>query len=248
MTVNLRQKDKAGAKKKEEIKTELPTENKTKTNPIKKAIGKAEIEFHGKKVIVDVYKIADFKEFDEKLKNTKPVKATSLKNKEEALNAMLKYAHKNLTNEETGIKAQVNSTQRGELTSNRAVKNSLLNGFTREQHYGAAAKIDELYSKGVFFIDRQDGDKQPGMYIQKFATPIEIDGKPAYADLTVKERYFSDKDKGHSVYSVELTGLENIKGSIRTFDSIDIKNEGLKPIIDKYPFLMAAAHCFNPCK
>ena len=33
-----------------------------------------------------------------------------------------------------------------------SVKNSLLNGFTREQHYGAAAKIDELYSKGVFFI------------------------------------------------------------------------------------------------
>ena len=86
---------------------------------------------------------------------------------------MLKYAHKNLTNEETGIKAQVNSTQRGELTSNRSIENSLLNGFTREQHYGAAAKIDELYSKGVFFIDRQDGDKQPGMYIQKFATPIE---------------------------------------------------------------------------
>ena len=62
---------------------------------------------------------------------------------------MLKYAHKNLTNEETGIKAQVNSTQRGELTSNRSIENSLLNGFTREQHYGAAAKIDELYSIGV---------------------------------------------------------------------------------------------------
>ncbi|MBR5623237.1 MAG: hypothetical protein IKW49_08645 [Opitutales bacterium] len=122
---------------------------------------------------------------------------------------------KDFVNKETGIAAQLRSTQRGKLISNKAAEKSIANGFTREQHNTAAANIGDLFERAHLFFDGPDKDGDPNIKsIKRFAALIILDKGPVEADILVKESISS----GSRIYTVELQEIK--KPSARGTESI----------------------------
>ena len=124
-------------------------------------------------------------------------------NQTEALKTLERLAGKDITNRETGIKAQINSTQRNKLVSTVALSKSKNNGFSFEDHFAAVANIDKLFENGTMVDDRADksGD-QNVVSIKRFVAPVLIGDDFAEAYITVKET------AGNKVYSLELDELK----------------------------------------
>jgi hypothetical protein len=127
---------------------------------------------------------------------------------EQTVEALRELAGKELTNLETGIRAQINSEQRNKIISLAAVKKSQANGFTANQHNAAAAKIDALWKHAVLAEERGDvaGDLNI-VSIKRFASPLVIDNETAVAWMTVKESVAH----GHRIYSLELMEIEKLR-------------------------------------
>jgi hypothetical protein len=131
--------------------------------------------------------------------------------RQEAESALAKLAGRDLPNLETGIVAQVNSTQAGKLVSQAAISKSEQNGFSKEQHLAVAANIENLWKHAIPFEERGDQNGDPNIKaIKRFAAPFMMGGNPGYAMLTVKE---STKD-GHRVYSVEVQELKTLRSTL----------------------------------
>jgi len=131
-------------------------------------------------------------------------------NQTEALKALVRLSGKDITNRETGIKAQINSTQRNKLVSTVALFKSKNNGFSFEDHFAAVANIDKLFENGTMVDDRMDksGDRNV-ISIKRFVAPVLLGDDFAEAYITVKET------SGNKVYSLELDELKkpsNITG------------------------------------
>ena len=86
----------------------------------------------------------------------------------------------------------------GKLMSNEAVGKSMANGFTRKQHYAAAANIDNLFENSTKVLSRPDRANDANVKaIHRFAAPL-FEDYAAY--ITVKESV----EHGKRIYSVEL--------------------------------------------
>ncbi|MGN0022649.1 MAG: anti-CBASS protein Acb1 family protein [Elusimicrobiaceae bacterium] len=140
-----------------------------------------------------------------------PVKIRVKIDQKTALSALEKLTGKNLTNEETGIKAQINNRQRNKIISERAVSKSINNGFTREEHYAAAEQIDLLYKKSIKVKERPDKKNNDVNIksIKEFIAPFMSEGENriGYAHLLLKET----EEYGHKIYTLELQKLEKVK-------------------------------------
>lgn len=188
------------------IETDTTKKEKKHFQSPKKTIGTAEIE--GKKL--NVYYKAEKNVFFDKLKKAETTKIEPIEEREDLIKILKPLAGHDLTNEETKISAQVNNEQRGKLGSGAAIKKSIKNGFTREEHMGAAAKIAELYKKAILRFEREDDSGDPNVLsIRRFIAPIKVGEKPSYAKLTVKETH-TDNKIYKSAYTVELHSLEQV--------------------------------------
>ncbi|MGN0016030.1 MAG: anti-CBASS protein Acb1 family protein [Candidatus Avelusimicrobium sp.] len=140
-----------------------------------------------------------------------PVEVKAQASQKEAFDALYKLAGKDLNNDETGIKAQINSEQRNKIISEKAVGKSIFNGFTREQHYAVAEQIDKLYQNAILIKKRGDkyGDTNIKS-IKEFVSPFKVkkDDIPNYAHFLLKE----SEEHGHRIYTLELQALEKVKG------------------------------------
>jgi len=97
-----------------------------------------------------------------------------------------------------GEEAKLSKTSIQKLVSNEAVQKSIRNGFRREQHYAAAADIDNLFRNSVKVLSRPDRNNDPNVKaIHKFVAPLYGDNA---AYITVKEA----TEQGKRIYSVEL--------------------------------------------
>ena len=124
-------------------------------------------------------------------------------NQAEALKALERLAGKDITNRETGIKAQINSTQRNKLVSTVALSKSKNNGFSFEDHFAAVANIDKLFENGTMVDDRTDKSGDPNIVsIKRFVAPVLLGEDFAEAYITVKET------AGNKIYSLELDELK----------------------------------------
>lgn len=97
---------------------------------------------------------------------------------------------------------------------------SIKNGFAKEEHLGAAAKIDELYENAILRFERADDKYAPNVLsIRRFIAPVTIRNKPAYAKLTLKESIAKNQtDK--RIYTVELHSLEQVEKENAGLDSL----------------------------
>jgi len=138
-----------------------------------------------------------------------PVDEMSFDKAKKALDAL---TDKPLHNDATGIDARVNDAQTGKLLSGKSVLKSMSNGFTRMQHYAAAAHIEDLWKVAT----RNPGDpgtdknKQANVLsIQRFSTRFTTPTGARIAHMLMKETIPSKKEGvQHRVYSVELESVE----------------------------------------
>ena len=117
-----------------------------------------------------------------------------------ALGDLAALDHTDLLNELEGHTAQINSRQRGKMTSDVARDKSVANGFTDAEHYAAAAGAGKAWRWAAHvgnFPDSKHGD--PNTTIDRYVAPIRIADKDAYAWLTAKLGR-----SGRRLYSLEL--------------------------------------------
>lgn len=121
----------------------------------------------------------------------------------EALKNLERLSGRDIKNRETGIYAQINSTQRNKLVSGAALAKSQNNGFSFKDHFTAVANIDKLFENGSIVDDRPDKDGDPNVLsVKRFSAPLLIGDDFAEAYITVKETV------GNKVYSMELDELK----------------------------------------
>lgn len=112
---------------------------------------------------------------------------------------------KHFVNQATSIVAQLSSSAKGKLVSNKATGKSKSNGFTRAQHNAMAANVGKLFEVARLVQSRPDkGGDANILSIKRFASHVTFGPRPAVAWLTVKE----SKQHGHHIYSVEAIKLE----------------------------------------
>ena len=131
---------------------------------------------------------------------------------DQAYAAIKALSGKPLKNLETGIVGRINRVQRDKLTSPAARDKSQKNGFSAEQHLGAAAKVEQLWRHATLVDERPDADGDKNISsIKRFAAPLFIGDTPAVAWLTAKESV----EAGHRVYSIELQEIEMLRGKLK---------------------------------
>ena len=108
-------------------------------------------------------------------------------------------------NRATGIVAQLSSSAKGKLVSNKATGKSKANGFTREQHNVLAANVGALFEAARLVESRPDraGDANV-LSIKRFAQEVFLGTRKAVAWMTIKE----SRQHGHHIYSVEAIKVE----------------------------------------
>ena len=125
----------------------------------------------------------------------------------EARVAIDRLRGKLFVNERTGISAQLSSSAKGKLVSNKATGKSTANGYTREQHNALAANIDRIYGAAALVASNPDKNGDANIIsIKRFATKVSFGNMFAVAWITVKE----SRQHGHHIYSVEAIKLETL--------------------------------------
>ena len=123
----------------------------------------------------------------------------------EARKAIGALRGRRFVNRMTGIVAQLSSSAKGKLISNKATGKSKANGFTREQHNILAANVGVLFELARLVESRPDRDADANILsIKRFARNVVFGAKAAVAWITVKE----SKQHGHHIYSVEAIKVE----------------------------------------
>ena len=123
----------------------------------------------------------------------------------EARRAIDALRGRRFVNRMTGIVAQLSSSAKGKLISNKATGKSKANGFTREQHNVIAANVGLLFEAARLVESRPDRDSDANILsIKRFARNVIFGKKKAAAWITVKE----SKQHGHHIYSVEAIKVE----------------------------------------
>lgn len=128
--------------------------------------------------------------------------------------ALSVVARKDIENAQTGIKAQLNSTQRTKILSKKAKEKTVSNGFTIAQHNYVASKVVELYENAVLLGEFEDNDGDVNVKSMfRFFAPFILDGQNVYALLTVKNT------DGNKLYSVELDEIKKLDGKVERLES-----------------------------
>ena len=123
----------------------------------------------------------------------------------EARKAIDALRGRRFVNRMTGIVAQLSSSAKGKLISNKATGKSKANGFTREQHNILAANVGVLFESARLVESRPDRDADANILsIKRFARNVVFGAKAAVAWITIKE----SKQHGHHNYSEEAIKVE----------------------------------------
>lgn len=108
---------------------------------------------------------------------------------------------KDLPNDATGIKAKLSSEGINKMTSGPAIKKSIDNGFSGDQHFEAVKRIVDLYKEAKLIKTHPDKNGDKNVTMKRFVAQDKMkDGTPFDALITLKETV----EHGHRIYSLEL--------------------------------------------
>jgi hypothetical protein len=97
----------------------------------------------------------------------------------------------------------------GKMLSDPAVQKSIANGYRRDQHYAAAAAIEDLFDKAIKLGQRKDRNDDPNVVaMHRFAMPVNIGTDTPVAVITVKESF----QHGKRLYTIELMEIKKLDG------------------------------------
>lgn len=131
----------------------------------------------------------------------------------EHLNAVLgSLINHNFTNKETGLMATITQDEIDKISDYKAIKKSLDNGFTQDEHFKAAEHITELYEDAN--LKEKHKDRKGRINIQdvyRFNIEIEMNGENATAKITAFEKI----EGRNRIYTIELMNLNPLPNSLR---------------------------------
>jgi hypothetical protein len=112
-----------------------------------------------------------------------------------------------------GEEARLSKNSIGKLMSDPAIKKSVDNGFTKEQHFAAVYDIDNLFKNSVKILAHPDKSGDPNVKaMHRFAAPLFGDNT---AYITVKEA----TEQGKRIYTVELIEMGKLEGFLNEVKS-----------------------------
>ncbi|WP_233707286.1 LPD3 domain-containing protein, partial [Helicobacter bizzozeronii] len=140
------------------------------------------------------------KSFDYKTEGNKELKDLRV----DLRQSLVPILNKDIMNKETGVVARISTNGITKISSTKALKKSLINGFTQEEHFKVGADIKTLFENARLGETHPDYKESPGIKaVHRYFTEININGKRAQAKITLRESV----QQGHRIYSLELEEL-----------------------------------------
>ena len=119
------------------------------------------------------------------------------KNREKLVLSLLKYTSSVFTNISSNIHVRFSKNSISKLSSDKAIKKSIVNGFSIKDHFEAAKNIKELFENAELFGKFKDRDNDPNIIaMYRFQIPVKM----GFAYITTKEV----KIHGNRMYSIEI--------------------------------------------
>ena len=109
-----------------------------------------------------------------------------------------------IVNKNDGRVAKISNEGRNKMLSGEALRQTRENGFSKEAHFAACEKIQELFENAVHYYDEPPRHQTSDIKTYpKYISKILVNGKKAQAYLTLKELV----EHGNRIYSLELQEL-----------------------------------------
>ena len=133
----------------------------------------------------------------------------SLDNTQNRLLGLLGENNQTILKSIDGEEVKLSKTSIGKLLSKTAINKSINNGFTINQHFAAAADIDNLFANSIKVLTHPDRIRDPNVKaMHRFVAPLFGDNA---AYITVKEA----TEQGKRIYSIELIELGKLEGNMK---------------------------------
>ena len=117
--------------------------------------------------------------------------------REKLVLSLLKYTSSVFTNISSNIHVRFSKNSISKLSSDKAIKKSIVNGFSIKDHFEAAKNIKELFENAELFGKFKDRDNDPNIIaMYRFQIPVKM----GFAYITTKEV----KIHGNRMYSIEI--------------------------------------------
>uniref|UniRef100_UPI000CEE3F6B LPD3 domain-containing protein n=1 Tax=Helicobacter bizzozeronii TaxID=56877 RepID=UPI000CEE3F6B len=140
------------------------------------------------------------KSFDYKTEGNKELKDLRV----DLRQSLVHILNQDIMNKETGVVARISTNGLTKISSTKALKKSLANGFTQEEHFKVGADIKALFENARLGETHPDYKESPGIKaVHRYFTEININGKRAQAKITLRESV----QQGHRIHSLELEEL-----------------------------------------
>nr|WP_255594907.1 PLxRFG domain-containing protein [Acidovorax sp. sif1233] len=139
----------------------------------------------------------------------------------EARVAAQEFQGKALTNEATGLQANVSRNTLDKMLSRKAVEKSA----SAQAQSRAVANLDHLYQGAIFGWSKEDRDGNTNVRaVHRFFVPMDMDGRMLMAKLTVKETV--DANHANPLYTVEAVDF-NEKSPAAVWVDASAKADGI---------------------
>ncbi|MBD9406299.1 PLxRFG domain-containing protein [Acidovorax sp. ACV02] len=139
----------------------------------------------------------------------------------EAREAAQEFQGKALTNEATGLRANVSRNTLDKMLSRKAVEKSA----SAQAQSRAVANLDRLYQDAIFGWSKEDRDGNTNVRaVHRFFVPMAMDGRMLMAKLTVKETV--DANHANPLYTVEAVDF-NEKSPAAVWVDASAKADGI---------------------
>ncbi|MGX3045987.1 LPD3 domain-containing protein [Helicobacter sp. T3_23-1056] len=110
-----------------------------------------------------------------------------------------------LINKATGLKASISQHEINKISNPKAVNKSVVNGFSRDEHFKTAENLKELY-ENAYLKNKHLDDKGRGWEVYRLVAELKINKKLAQAKITA----FEKKIGKNRIYTIELEELNSI--------------------------------------
>lgn len=118
----------------------------------------------------------------------------------EAHKAIDSILNQKITNKNDGRVAQLSVNGRDKILSGEALKKSINNGFSKEEHFKASKHIKDLYENSILQKSHQDTKSKDIKQTHRYLADTRINNKEAQVLLTIREVI----EHGNRIYSLEL--------------------------------------------
>lgn len=118
--------------------------------------------------------------------------------------ALEPYKSTPIINKETGLQGVVTTDEINKIASKKAVDKSIVNGFSRDEHFAAAQDLKNLFENATKAQSHNDYKQRENIaQVHRFIQDLYINDKPAQAKITLFEKI----EGKNRIYTLELESL-----------------------------------------